>query len=216
MSCLGVSSVTSASPTLSTLWTTVLHAPLSMGFARQGCWSGLPYPPPGNLPNPGIEPASPVSPALQADSLLLSHQGSPSGCQASKSTQLHPNHGSHPSPGKTLPAWWGLGEGAPCHSRLRVVPFPHWCGLPSSFPRAVPALEGSVGLTPPCSLRLQLSPSWAQSQTSSKFLLYRKERSFLSRNSRQACSKELPCLPTGPGMRWSQSTDIQASLMAQQ
>ena len=40
-------------------------------------WSGLPFPPPGNLPNPGIKPASPVAPELQADSLPLSHLGSP-------------------------------------------------------------------------------------------------------------------------------------------
>jgi len=43
-------------------------------------WSGLPCPPPEDLPDPGIKSASPVSPALQADSLLLSHQGSPSKC----------------------------------------------------------------------------------------------------------------------------------------
>ena len=49
-------------------------APLSMGFPRQEHWSGLPFPT-GDLPNPGIEPASPVSPALRADSLLLSHWG---------------------------------------------------------------------------------------------------------------------------------------------
>ena len=45
-------------------WTVVRQAPLSMGFSRQGCWSGLPFPPPGDLPNPGIEPESLVSPAL--------------------------------------------------------------------------------------------------------------------------------------------------------
>ena len=44
-----------------------------MGFSRQESWSGLPFPSPGYLPDPAIEPASP---ALQADSLLLSHQGS--------------------------------------------------------------------------------------------------------------------------------------------
>ena len=38
------------------------------GFFRQEYWSGLPFPSPGDLPNPGIEPASPVSPALEADS----------------------------------------------------------------------------------------------------------------------------------------------------
>ena len=51
---------------LVTLWTVVRQAPLSMGFSRQEYWSGLPFPSPGDLPNPGIEPGSP---ALQADSL---------------------------------------------------------------------------------------------------------------------------------------------------
>ena len=53
-------------------WTVALQAPLSMGFSRQKYWCGLPYPPPGDLPDPGIEPGSPE---LQADSLPLSHQG---------------------------------------------------------------------------------------------------------------------------------------------
>ena len=43
------------------------QAPLSLEFSRQDYWSGLPFPPPGDLPYPGIEPGSP---ALQADSLL--------------------------------------------------------------------------------------------------------------------------------------------------
>ena len=61
-------------PTLATLRTVVLQASLSMGFPRQEYWSGLPFPPPGDPLDSGIEP---TSPALQADSLLLSHQGSP-------------------------------------------------------------------------------------------------------------------------------------------
>ena len=60
-----------------TLWTVSCQALLSIGFFRQEYWNGLPCPPPGDLPNPGTEPTSPVSPALQADSLLLSCQGSP-------------------------------------------------------------------------------------------------------------------------------------------
>ena len=59
-----------------TLWTVAHQAPLSMGFSRQEYWSGLPFPPPGDLPDPGIEPMIPAAPALQVDSLLLSHQGS--------------------------------------------------------------------------------------------------------------------------------------------
>ena len=47
-----------------TLWTVACQAPLSVGSSRQGFWSGLPCPPPGDLPNPGIKRASLVSPAL--------------------------------------------------------------------------------------------------------------------------------------------------------
>ena len=49
-----------------TPWTVAYQAPPSMGFSRQECWSGLPFPSPGDLPDPGIEPGSP---ALQVDSL---------------------------------------------------------------------------------------------------------------------------------------------------
>ena len=47
-----------------TLWTVALQTPLSMGFSKQEYWNGLPCPPPGNFPNPGIEPVSLRSPAL--------------------------------------------------------------------------------------------------------------------------------------------------------
>ena len=60
-----------------TVWTVACKAPLFMGFSRQEYRSGSSCPPPEDLPDPGIEPLSPVSPALQVDSLLLSHQGSP-------------------------------------------------------------------------------------------------------------------------------------------
>ena len=53
------------------------QVPLCIGFSRQEYWSGLPCPPPEDLPDPGIELKSPVAPVLQADSLLLSHWGSP-------------------------------------------------------------------------------------------------------------------------------------------
>ena len=48
-----------------------------MGFSRQEYWSGLPFPSPGNLPDPGIEPACPASPASQADSLPAEPLGRP-------------------------------------------------------------------------------------------------------------------------------------------
>ena len=47
-----------------TPWIVARQALLSMGFSRQECWSGLPYFPPGDLPDPGMEPVSPMSPAL--------------------------------------------------------------------------------------------------------------------------------------------------------
>ena len=47
-----------------TLWTVACQAPLSMGFSRQEYWGGWPFPPPRDLPDPGIEPAPPESPAL--------------------------------------------------------------------------------------------------------------------------------------------------------
>ena len=58
-----------------TLGTVARQAPLSKGFSRQEYWSGLPFPSPGVLPNPGTEPGSP---ALQADSLLSEPPGKPS------------------------------------------------------------------------------------------------------------------------------------------
>ena len=56
------------------LWTIAYQAPLSIGFSRQEYWSGLLCPPPGDLPDLGIKPAFP---ALQMNSLSLSHWGSP-------------------------------------------------------------------------------------------------------------------------------------------
>ena len=63
-------------------WTVACQAALSMGFSRQGYyWSQLPFPPPGDLPNPGIESASPVSPALAGRFFLpLSHLETPPKC----------------------------------------------------------------------------------------------------------------------------------------
>ena len=58
------------SDSFTNLWTVAHQAPLSMGFPKQEYWSGLPFPPPGDLPDPGLK-------LWQADSLPLSHQGSP-------------------------------------------------------------------------------------------------------------------------------------------
>ena len=57
-----------------TSWTVAHQAPPSMGFSRQEYWSGLPFPSPGDLPGPGIEPRSP---ALEADALTSEPPGKP-------------------------------------------------------------------------------------------------------------------------------------------
>ena len=63
--------------TFVTPWSVAHQAPLSMRFPRQEYWSGLPFPSPGDLPDPGIEPFSPRLLHWQADSLPLSQLGSP-------------------------------------------------------------------------------------------------------------------------------------------
>ena len=66
--------VAKSCPTLATPWTAACQAPLSIGFYRQECWRGSPFPSPGDLPGPGIELRSPV---LQADCLPTELQGKP-------------------------------------------------------------------------------------------------------------------------------------------
>ena len=55
-----------------TLWTVTLQASLSMGFSRQEYWNGLPFPSPGHLPHPGMQPVSLTSPALAGGFLTSS------------------------------------------------------------------------------------------------------------------------------------------------
>ena len=60
-----------------TPWTVAYRAPPSMGFSRQEYWSGVPFPSPGDLPDPGIEPRSPE---FQADALTSEPPGKPQCC----------------------------------------------------------------------------------------------------------------------------------------
>ena len=62
---------------LGTPWTVAHQAPPSMRFSRHESWTGLPFPPLGHLPDPGIKPKSPASPVLQADSLPAEPPGNP-------------------------------------------------------------------------------------------------------------------------------------------
>ena len=66
--------VTKSCLILVTPWTVALQAPVSTGFSMQEYWSGLPFPSPGDLPDPGIEP---WSPAFQVDSLPTESRGKP-------------------------------------------------------------------------------------------------------------------------------------------
>ena len=61
-----------------TSWTPAHQAPLSVEFSRQEYWSGLPFPPPGDRPNPGMEPKSPASPALAGGFFMTEPPGKPS------------------------------------------------------------------------------------------------------------------------------------------
>ena len=78
-----VSAVLRCAPLLSqirlfaTPWTVAHQAPLCMGFSRQEYWNGLPCPPPGDIPDPGLELGSP---ALQVDSLSAELPGKPKSC----------------------------------------------------------------------------------------------------------------------------------------
>ena len=64
--------------TLCDPWTIAGRAPLSMGFSRQEYWSGLPFPPQGDLPNPMIRPKSPASPSLAGGFFTTVPPGKPS------------------------------------------------------------------------------------------------------------------------------------------
>ena len=95
--CLHVCSVAQSCPTFLDPMDCSHQAPLSMGFPGQEYWRGFPFPSPEDLPNPGIEPVSLVSPALAGGCFPLSHPGSPkSAINIHLSTPPHlcvcPNH----------------------------------------------------------------------------------------------------------------------------
>ena len=94
------------------------QAPLSMGFSRQEYWSGLPCPPPGDLPDPGIKP---LSPALKADSLLLNHQGSPHGRIHKKGWHLAICDSMHGP-------WWFYASETSKTEKDDCIWYGEWCG----------------------------------------------------------------------------------------
>ena len=72
--CMRAHSVASDS---ATPWNVACQAPLSMEFSRQEYWCGLPFPPPGDLPDPGIEPKPPAAPALAGRFFTTEPSGNP-------------------------------------------------------------------------------------------------------------------------------------------
>ena len=103
-------------------WTVAHQAPLSMRFPRQEYWSGLTFPSPGDLPDPGIET---VSPELQADSLPLSHLRSPNLLKIQKCTFLGREEVS--KGGHTLQPKWHKVATLAHHTRSKTV-FSQLCG----------------------------------------------------------------------------------------
>ena len=113
LSCVCVLSCFSCVWLFETLWTVACQAPLSMGFLRQEYWSGLSCPLPGDLPHPGIEPVSLMSPTLASGFFTTSATGKP--CFSGKGTNpiggptlmtlFKPNY----CPKAMIASHWGVG-----------------------------------------------------------------------------------------------------------
>ena len=127
--CLVLCSVAQSCPTLCDPKDPVAHqAPLSMGFSRQDYWSGLPFPSPGNLPNPGIEPWSPT---LQVDSLPSEPLGKP---HLTLITSHKPHLQRPPHWGQSFNIWISWRQ-----STVVSKSGNHWCSVISEGPQILPA-----------------------------------------------------------------------------
>ena len=139
-----------------TSWTVSHQAPLTMGFSRQEHWHGLPFPPPGDLPDPGTEPVSLASPALAgrffttsatwAASFCLPHYIPRTVSQFSRSVvsdSVWPHGLQHTRPPGPLPppgvysnscplSWWWTQRSLSPTISFSVVPFSHLQSFPAS------------------------------------------------------------------------------------
>jgi len=130
-----------------TTWTVAHQAPLSMGFPRQERWSGLPCPPPRDLPDPGVEPASLLSPALAGRFFTTSAPRSPS----------------------LLDRWYSSGLQS---SLLPVLLC--WSGLASNgFSSLCRSSQNQAAPKPGRARREPESPSWGYEKTQTVWLLLR-------------------------------------------
>ena len=123
------------------LWATHGQAPLSTGFSRQEYWSGLPFPSPGDLPDPGIKPTSLMSPALSGRFFTIgtTWEGSPCSAYPQRNSKITPMYESPeygPSDGdrewsdEPQGAWaWPL---SPVPPQAMLLCLPATCGLSTS------------------------------------------------------------------------------------
>ena len=94
-------------------WTAAHQAPLCLGFSRQEHWSGLPFPPPGDLPHPGIDPPPPACPALAGGFFTTAPPGKPTQ-NLTRSTYITLREWRSYREGKQIRRWWGVGD---CRSK---------------------------------------------------------------------------------------------------
>ena len=144
--------VAQSCPTLATTWTVTCQAPLSMEFLRQEYWSGLLGPPPGGLPNPGIQPGSP---ALQAGSLPSEPPGKPLCLLRSLSGPGFlrlPNQASQTGGFCLSPGEWKSGVGGRCQQGCSLLGLQEGLSLTSaSFSTSAPGVLGLWAHRPsPC------------------------------------------------------------------
>ena len=120
-----------------TPWTVARQARLSMGFSRQEYWSGLPFPPPGHLPDPGIEPVSPTSAGGFFTTVLFGKQ-----VLGGKKTKEKVRRGHRPScrgSSEVQTQLLRVSQG------LRLLP--HRCPCPLPWLPAIVPLSGTCGLS---------------------------------------------------------------------
>ena len=126
-----------------TQWTITCQPPLSTGVAQQEYWSGFPFTPPGDLPDAGIKPVSPVSPALAAGLFITVLPGE------------HLQASSHPGAAQHHGARQLEFKSRPCHLRAGAPP------VTCSSPTPAPILAGVCALgRPSSSLRPTRQRRW--------------------------------------------------------
>ena len=135
------------------------QAPLSLEFSRQEYWSGLPFPSPWDLPNPGIETASPVSPSLQVYSFPLSHVKQLEKAMAPHSSTIAWKIPWTEEPGGLQSTWsWRVGHN--WATSLSLFTFLHWRRKWQPIPVFLPGESQGRGSLVGC--RYGVAQSWTR------------------------------------------------------